>query len=109
MFFFLRGSVHLIRTPLPSYGNLSCVLLSYGYLCYFFTKIAFFMWLYYPQPNRRVVVAKFPMGAVAVGELLELGKPFGTIVKHLVFPAKVFTHQKDIIHLFSLVNHLVIS
>lgn len=47
------------------------------------------MSIYYPQPNTRVVVAKFPMGSVAVGELLELGKPFGTIVKHLVFPAKV--------------------
>ncbi|XP_016307436.1 uncharacterized protein LOC107662076 isoform X1 [Sinocyclocheilus anshuiensis] len=46
--------------------------------------------LYPPKPNTRVVVAKFPMGAVAVGELLELGKPFGTIVKHLVFPAKGF-------------------
>uniref|UniRef100_A0A8C1UF79 Si:ch211-271b14.1 n=1 Tax=Cyprinus carpio TaxID=7962 RepID=A0A8C1UF79_CYPCA len=46
--------------------------------------------LYPPKPNTRVVVAKFPMGAVAVGELLELGKPFGTVVKHLVFPAKGF-------------------
>ncbi len=67
------------------------------------------MWLYFPQPNTRVVVAKFPMGAVALGEILELGKPFGTIVKHLVFPAKVITPQKVIIHLFSVVNHFVIS
>ncbi|XP_059405717.1 matrin-3 isoform X2 [Carassius carassius] len=45
---------------------------------------------YPPKSNTRVVVAKFPMGAVALGELLELGKPFGTIVKHLVFPTKGF-------------------
>ncbi|XP_051750255.1 uncharacterized protein zgc:152816 isoform X2 [Ctenopharyngodon idella] len=46
--------------------------------------------LYPPKPNTRVVVAKFSMGAVTVEELLVLGKPFGTIVKHLVFPAKGF-------------------
>ncbi|XP_067293779.1 matrin-3 [Pseudorasbora parva] len=46
--------------------------------------------LYPPKPNTRVVVAKFSMGAVTVEELLVLGKPFGTVVKHLVFPAKGF-------------------
>lgn len=55
-------------------------------------------WLYYPQPNTRVVVAKFSMGAVTVEELLVLGKPFGTIVKHLVFPAKVITHDILFLH-----------
>ncbi|KAK7173972.1 hypothetical protein R3I93_003717 [Phoxinus phoxinus] len=46
--------------------------------------------LYPPKPNTRVVVAKFSMGAVTVEELLVLGRKFGTIVKHLVFPAKGF-------------------
>ncbi|XP_039517971.1 RNA-binding protein 20 [Pimephales promelas] len=46
--------------------------------------------LYPPKANTKVVVAKFSMGAVTVEELLVLGKPFGTIVKHLVFPAKGF-------------------
>lgn len=47
------------------------------------------VFLCFPQPKTRVVVAKFPMGAVSVEELLVLGRPFGTIIKHLVFPAKV--------------------
>uniref|UniRef100_A0A672LR73 Matrin-3-like n=1 Tax=Sinocyclocheilus grahami TaxID=75366 RepID=A0A672LR73_SINGR len=63
------------------------------------------MWLYYPQPNTRVVVAKFPMGAVAVGELLELGKPFGTVVKHLVFPAKGFLEFNSHKEAQNMVNH----
>ncbi|XP_037389499.1 uncharacterized protein zgc:152816 [Pygocentrus nattereri] len=42
------------------------------------------------MPFTRVVVAKFPMGCVAVADMLALGKPFGTIVKHLVFPFKGF-------------------
>ncbi|XP_072548714.1 uncharacterized protein [Salminus brasiliensis] len=42
------------------------------------------------MPFTRVVVAKFPMGCVAVADMLALGKPFGTIVKHLIFPFKGF-------------------
>uniref|UniRef100_A0A671KFZ8 Uncharacterized LOC107702950 n=1 Tax=Sinocyclocheilus anshuiensis TaxID=1608454 RepID=A0A671KFZ8_9TELE len=61
--------------------------------------------LYPPKPNTRVVVAKFPMGAVAVGELLELGKPFGTIVKHLVFPAKGFLEFSSHKEAQNMVNH----
>ncbi|XP_016096762.1 uncharacterized protein [Sinocyclocheilus grahami] len=61
--------------------------------------------LYPPKPNTRVVVAKFPMGAVAVGELLELGKPFGTIVKHLVFPAKGFLEFSAHKEAQNMVNH----
>lgn len=45
---------------------------------------------YPPKPSTKVVVAKFHMGAVSLEELLELSKPFGTVVKHLVFPAKGF-------------------
>uniref|UniRef100_A0A4W4G4A3 Matrin-type domain-containing protein n=1 Tax=Electrophorus electricus TaxID=8005 RepID=A0A4W4G4A3_ELEEL len=41
-------------------------------------------------PFTRVVVAKYPMGCVAVADMLALGKPFGTIVKHLIFPFKGF-------------------
>ncbi|KAI2664046.1 Matrin-3 [Labeo rohita] len=61
--------------------------------------------LYPPKPNTRVVVAKFPMGAVAVGELLELGKPFGTIVKHLVFPAKGFLEFESPKEAQTMVSH----
>lgn len=42
------------------------------------------------MPFTRVVVAKFPRGCVAVADMLALGKPFGTIVKHLIFPFKGF-------------------
>ncbi|XP_073696367.1 uncharacterized protein [Garra rufa] len=61
--------------------------------------------LYPPKPNTRVVVAKFPMGAVAVGELLELGKPFGTVVKHLVFPAKGFLEFESHKEAQNMVSH----
>lgn len=43
-----------------------------------------------PKPFTKVVVAKYPMGSMAVSDMLELGKPFGTIVKHLIFPFKGF-------------------
>ncbi|XP_051980995.1 matrin-3-like [Xyrauchen texanus] len=46
--------------------------------------------LHTPKSNMRVVVAKFPRGSVTVEELLELGKPFGTIVKNLVLLGKGF-------------------
>lgn len=49
--------------------------------------------LYHCQPFTKVVVAKFPMGSVAVADMLALGKPFGTIVKHLIFPFKVKDSQ----------------
>ncbi|KAF4072828.1 hypothetical protein AMELA_G00251830 [Ameiurus melas] len=43
-----------------------------------------------PKPFTKVVVAKYPMGSMAVADMLALGKPFGTIVKHLIFPFKGF-------------------
>lgn len=49
------------------------------------------------QPFTKVVVAKYPMGSMAVADMLELGKPFGTIVKHLIFPFKVIIHKGIII------------
>ncbi|CAM4534701.1 unnamed protein product [Leuciscus chuanchicus] len=61
--------------------------------------------LYPPKPNTRVVVAKFSMGAVTVEELLVLGKPFGTIVKHLVFPAKGFLEFSSHKEAQSMVSH----
>ncbi|XP_076867624.1 uncharacterized protein LOC143518758 isoform X2 [Brachyhypopomus gauderio] len=55
------------------------------------------------KPFTRVVVAKYPMGCVAVADMLALGNPFGTIVKHLIFPFKGFlefsshTEAKDMV------------
>lgn len=41
------------------------------------------------QAGTKVVVTKFPLGSVGVEDLMALAKPFGTVVKHLVFPCKV--------------------
>lgn len=41
------------------------------------------------QAGTKVVVTKFPHGSVCVEDLMALAKPFGTVVKHLVFPCKV--------------------
>lgn len=49
------------------------------------------------QPFTKVVVAKYPMGSMAVADMLALGKPFGTIVKHLIFPFKVITREEIIL------------
>ncbi|KAJ8383642.1 hypothetical protein AAFF_G00216130 [Aldrovandia affinis] len=43
-----------------------------------------------PKAGTKVVVAKFPRGAVSVEDLMNLAKPYGTVVKHLVFPCKGF-------------------
>lgn len=61
--------------------------------------------LFPPKPNTRVVVAKFPMGAVTVEDLLVLGKPFGTVVKHLVLPAKGFLEFSAHKEAVNMVNH----
>ncbi|KAA0716297.1 Matrin-3 [Triplophysa tibetana] len=58
-----------------------------------------------PKPKTRVVVAKFPMGAVSVEELLVLGRPFGTIIKHLVFPAKGFLEFSSHKEAQSMISH----
>ncbi|KAJ7996262.1 hypothetical protein DPEC_G00235270 [Dallia pectoralis] len=58
-----------------------------------------------PKPGTKVVVTKFPLGTVAVEDLMALGKPFGTVVKHLLFPFKGFlqfeTHKEAV----NMVNH----
>ncbi|KAJ8266430.1 hypothetical protein GJAV_G00130330 [Gymnothorax javanicus] len=43
-----------------------------------------------PKAGTKVVVAKFVRGSVCVEDLLTLAKPFGTVVKHLIFPVKGF-------------------
>ncbi|XP_066517334.1 matrin-3 [Hoplias malabaricus] len=57
------------------------------------------------KPFTRVVVAKFPMGCVAVADMLALGKPFGTIVKHLIFPFKGFLEFSSHGEAKDMVNH----
>ncbi|KAL6463928.1 hypothetical protein MHYP_G00283190 [Metynnis hypsauchen] len=57
------------------------------------------------MPFTKVVVAKFPMGSVAVADMLALGKPFGTIVKHLVFPFKGFLEFSSHGEAKNMVNH----
>uniref|UniRef100_A0A3B1JS46 Si:ch211-271b14.1 n=1 Tax=Astyanax mexicanus TaxID=7994 RepID=A0A3B1JS46_ASTMX len=56
-------------------------------------------------PFFRVVVAKFPRGCVAVADMLALGKPFGTIVKHLIFPFKGFLEFSSHGEAKDMVNH----
>ncbi|XP_046899081.1 matrin-3-like [Hypomesus transpacificus] len=43
-----------------------------------------------PKTGTKVVVTKYPLGVVSVDHLLSLAKPYGTVVKHLVFPTKGF-------------------
>uniref|UniRef100_W5KZD0 Si:ch211-271b14.1 n=1 Tax=Astyanax mexicanus TaxID=7994 RepID=W5KZD0_ASTMX len=57
------------------------------------------------KPFTRVVVAKFPRGCVAVADMLALGKPFGTIVKHLIFPFKGFLEFSSHGEAKDMVNH----
>ncbi|XP_049322139.1 uncharacterized protein zgc:152816 [Astyanax mexicanus] len=57
------------------------------------------------MPFTRVVVAKFPRGCVAVADMLALGKPFGTIVKHLIFPFKGFLEFSSHGEAKDMVNH----
>ncbi|XP_028839066.1 matrin-3 [Denticeps clupeoides] len=53
----------------------------------------------------KVVVTKFPLGAVAVEDLLSLAKPFGTVVKHLVFPSKGFLEFSTYKEAATMVKH----
>ncbi|XP_030648928.1 matrin-3 [Chanos chanos] len=57
------------------------------------------------KPNTRVVVAKFPQGAVTVEDLLGLAKPFGTVVKHLVLTSKGFLEFSTHKEAQSMVSH----
>ncbi|XP_063058776.1 uncharacterized protein zgc:152816 [Engraulis encrasicolus] len=53
----------------------------------------------------RVVVTKFPLGSVTVKDLLELAEPFGTVLKHLVFPAKGFLEFSSYHEAQAMVSH----
>ncbi|XP_010868829.4 matrin-3 [Esox lucius] len=58
-----------------------------------------------PKAGTRVVVTKFPLGTVAVEDLMALAKPFGTVVKHLVFPYKGFLEFGSHKEAVNMVNH----
>ncbi|XP_031427451.1 matrin-3 isoform X2 [Clupea harengus] len=58
-----------------------------------------------PVPRTRVVVTKFPLGSVTVRDLLELAEPFGTVVKHLVFPSKGFLEFNSHTEAHAMVSH----
>ncbi|XP_027015210.2 matrin-3 [Tachysurus fulvidraco] len=58
-----------------------------------------------PKPFTKVVVAKYPMGSMAVADMLALGKPFGTIVKHLIFPFKGFLEFSSHAEAKNMVTH----
>ncbi|MBN3320677.1 MATR3 protein, partial [Atractosteus spatula] len=53
----------------------------------------------------RVVVTKFPKGTLDVKDLLKLAEPFGTVVKHLVFPCKGFLEMSTHKEAVTVVNH----
>ncbi|XP_076131496.1 uncharacterized protein LOC143112932 isoform X1 [Alosa pseudoharengus] len=58
-----------------------------------------------PVFRTRVVVTKFPLGSVTVRDLLELAEPFGTVVKHLVFPSKGFLEFNSHTEAHAMVSH----
>ncbi|XP_066572732.1 matrin-3 isoform X1 [Amia ocellicauda] len=58
-----------------------------------------------PKPGTRVVVSKFPKGSIEVKDLLELAKPFGSVVKHLVFPCKGFLEMSTHKEAANMVDH----
>ncbi|XP_062393138.1 matrin-3 [Sardina pilchardus] len=58
-----------------------------------------------PVFRTRVVVTKFPLGSVTVRDLLELAEPFGTVVKHLVFPSKGFLEFSSHTEAHAMVSH----
>ncbi|KAJ8348201.1 hypothetical protein SKAU_G00267900 [Synaphobranchus kaupii] len=58
-----------------------------------------------PKAGTKVVVTKFPRGSVAVEDLLSLTKPFGTVVKHLVFPCKGFLEFSSHKEAVNMVSH----
>ncbi|XP_064837076.1 matrin-3-like [Oncorhynchus masou masou] len=58
-----------------------------------------------PKVGTKVVVTKFPLGSVGVEDLMTLAKPFGTVVKHLVFPCKGFLEFDSHKEAVDMVNH----
>uniref|UniRef100_W5N0U2 Matrin-type domain-containing protein n=1 Tax=Lepisosteus oculatus TaxID=7918 RepID=W5N0U2_LEPOC len=58
-----------------------------------------------PKAGTRVVVTKFPKGTLDVKDLLKLAEPFGTVVKHLVFPCKGFLEMSTHKEAVTVVNH----
>ncbi|KAG9329485.1 hypothetical protein JZ751_004494 [Albula glossodonta] len=58
-----------------------------------------------PKVGTKVVVTKFLRGSVGVEDLLSLAKPFGTVVKHLVFPCKGFLEFSTHKEAASMVSH----
>nr|XP_046172525.1 matrin-3-like [Oncorhynchus gorbuscha] len=58
-----------------------------------------------PKVGTKVVVTKFPLGSVGVEDLMTLAKPFGTVVKHLVFPCKGFLEFDSHKEAVNMVNH----
>ncbi|XP_029557259.1 matrin-3 isoform X2 [Salmo trutta] len=58
-----------------------------------------------PKAGTKVVVTKFPLGSVGVEDLMALAKPFGTVVKHLVFPCKGFLEFGSHKEAVNMVNH----
>ncbi|XP_071193848.1 matrin-3-like [Salvelinus alpinus] len=58
-----------------------------------------------PRAGTKVVVTKFPHGSVCVEDLMTLAKPFGTVVKHLVFPCKGFLEFDSHKEAVNMVNH----
>ncbi|KAJ8276552.1 hypothetical protein COCON_G00083040 [Conger conger] len=57
-----------------------------------------------PKAGTKVVVTKFHRG-VGLEDLLELAKPFGTVVKHLVFPCKGFLEFSSNKEAVNMVSH----
>ncbi|KAL0993977.1 hypothetical protein UPYG_G00116330 [Umbra pygmaea] len=58
-----------------------------------------------PKAGTKVVVTKFPLGTIAVEDLMALAKPFGKVVKHLVFPCKGFLEFGSHEEAVSMVDH----
>ncbi|XP_061106017.1 matrin-3-like isoform X1 [Conger conger] len=58
-----------------------------------------------PKAGTKVVVTKFPQGTVGVQDLLSLAKPFGTVVKHLIFPCKGFLEFSSNKEAVNMVSH----
>ncbi|XP_064206297.1 matrin-3 isoform X2 [Anguilla rostrata] len=58
-----------------------------------------------PKAGTKVVVTKFVRGTVGVEDLLSLAKPFGTVVKHLIFPCKGFLEFSSHKEAVNMVSH----
>ncbi|XP_067085391.1 matrin-3-like isoform X3 [Osmerus mordax] len=57
-----------------------------------------------PRTGTKVVV-KYPLGVVSVDDLLTLAMPYGTVVKHQVFPTKGFLEFSSHKEAAKMVNH----